>query len=357
MSYLGDAHVGEGTNVGAGTITANYDGVHKHHTEIGKDVFLGVDTMLRAPITLGDGARDRGGRRGHEGRPAGQAGGGRPRAPSRARGRLRQLRPRPRATRAAAADDPARRRVTSSRGGRLMGSLTEVAIVVGLTLLAGIFVAAEIALVSLRRSRLAQLVDENRRGAARVRRLVDDPARFLAVIQIAITFIGFLSSAVAAVALTNGLADLIAGIEWLEGSAEAIALITVTVLLSLFCDRRRRARPEGARPGLPGPDGAPPGRAGRPARPPPRARRRRPDLADPGHRAAVRRPRDEGEPDHRRGAQAHRGARRRGGDPRGRGGADDPRGHRARRAPRPRGDGPAHRHRRHGGGRRPRDRR
>jgi bifunctional UDP-N-acetylglucosamine pyrophosphorylase / glucosamine-1-phosphate N-acetyltransferase len=57
MSYLGDAHVGEGTNVGAGTITANYDGVHKHHTEIGKGVFLGVDTMLRAPVTLGDGAR------------------------------------------------------------------------------------------------------------------------------------------------------------------------------------------------------------------------------------------------------------------------------------------------------------
>ena len=73
-----------------------------------------------------------------------------------------------------------------------MGSLTEVLIVVGLTLLAGIFVAAEIALVSLRRSRVDQLVDENRRGAARVRRLIDDPARFLAVIQIAITFIGFL---------------------------------------------------------------------------------------------------------------------------------------------------------------------
>lgn len=57
MSYLGDAHVGEGTNVGAGTITANYDGVRKYRTEIGKRVFLGVDTMLRAPITLGDGAR------------------------------------------------------------------------------------------------------------------------------------------------------------------------------------------------------------------------------------------------------------------------------------------------------------
>jgi len=57
VSYLGDAHVGAGTNVGAGTITANYDGVTKHHTEIGERVFLGVDTMLRAPVTLGDGAR------------------------------------------------------------------------------------------------------------------------------------------------------------------------------------------------------------------------------------------------------------------------------------------------------------
>jgi bifunctional UDP-N-acetylglucosamine pyrophosphorylase/glucosamine-1-phosphate N-acetyltransferase len=57
VSYLGDAHVGAGTNVGAGTITANYDGVTKHHTEIGERVFLGVDTMLRAPVTLGDGAK------------------------------------------------------------------------------------------------------------------------------------------------------------------------------------------------------------------------------------------------------------------------------------------------------------
>jgi bifunctional UDP-N-acetylglucosamine pyrophosphorylase/glucosamine-1-phosphate N-acetyltransferase len=57
MSYLGDADVGDGTNVGAGTITANYDGRAKHRTTIGKDVFLGVDTMLRAPVTLGDGAR------------------------------------------------------------------------------------------------------------------------------------------------------------------------------------------------------------------------------------------------------------------------------------------------------------
>lgn len=54
MSYLGDADVGAGTNVGAGTITANWDGVTKHRTTIGERVFLGVDTMLRAPVTLGD---------------------------------------------------------------------------------------------------------------------------------------------------------------------------------------------------------------------------------------------------------------------------------------------------------------
>ncbi len=57
VSYLGDADVGEETNVGAGTITANYDGRRKHRTTIGRRVFLGVDTMLRAPITLGDGAK------------------------------------------------------------------------------------------------------------------------------------------------------------------------------------------------------------------------------------------------------------------------------------------------------------
>jgi len=57
MSYLGDAELGDGTNVGAGTITANFDGHRKHRTTIGERVFLGVDTMLRAPITIGDDAR------------------------------------------------------------------------------------------------------------------------------------------------------------------------------------------------------------------------------------------------------------------------------------------------------------
>ncbi|MFL5824016.1 MAG: bifunctional UDP-N-acetylglucosamine diphosphorylase/glucosamine-1-phosphate N-acetyltransferase GlmU [Solirubrobacteraceae bacterium] len=54
LSYIGDTTIGEGTNVGAGTITANYDGTNKHRTEIGSDAFVGVDTMLVAPVSVGD---------------------------------------------------------------------------------------------------------------------------------------------------------------------------------------------------------------------------------------------------------------------------------------------------------------
>lgn len=53
LSYIGDAHVGARTNIGAGTITCNYDGVFKHHTTIGEDVFIGSNTMLVAPVKLG----------------------------------------------------------------------------------------------------------------------------------------------------------------------------------------------------------------------------------------------------------------------------------------------------------------
>ena len=56
LSYIGDADVGAGTNIGAGTITCNYDGVSKHRTVIGKGAFIGSDTMLVAPVTVGDGA-------------------------------------------------------------------------------------------------------------------------------------------------------------------------------------------------------------------------------------------------------------------------------------------------------------
>jgi bifunctional UDP-N-acetylglucosamine pyrophosphorylase/glucosamine-1-phosphate N-acetyltransferase len=56
LTYLGDAHIGSGTNIGAGTITCNYDGVHKNPTTIGKGVFIGSDTALVAPVRVGDGA-------------------------------------------------------------------------------------------------------------------------------------------------------------------------------------------------------------------------------------------------------------------------------------------------------------
>ena len=57
FSYIGNAKIGANTNIGAGTVTANYDGENKLPTEIGEDVFIGVDTMLVAPLKLGDGAR------------------------------------------------------------------------------------------------------------------------------------------------------------------------------------------------------------------------------------------------------------------------------------------------------------
>lgn len=57
FSYIGNAQVGADTNIGAGTITCNYDGEKKHATEIGEDVFIGSDTMLVAPLKIGSGAR------------------------------------------------------------------------------------------------------------------------------------------------------------------------------------------------------------------------------------------------------------------------------------------------------------
>ena len=56
LSYIGDATIGRNVNVGAGTITCNYDGRDKHATHIGDDVFIGSDTMLVAPVTIGEGA-------------------------------------------------------------------------------------------------------------------------------------------------------------------------------------------------------------------------------------------------------------------------------------------------------------
>jgi bifunctional UDP-N-acetylglucosamine pyrophosphorylase/glucosamine-1-phosphate N-acetyltransferase len=56
LAYLGDGEVGEGANIGAGTIFCNYDGFQKHVTRVGKGAFIGSDSQLVAPVTIGDGA-------------------------------------------------------------------------------------------------------------------------------------------------------------------------------------------------------------------------------------------------------------------------------------------------------------
>jgi len=54
LSYLGDATIGKGTNIGAGTVTANYDGKRKHRTNIGEQAFIGSNSLLIAPISIGN---------------------------------------------------------------------------------------------------------------------------------------------------------------------------------------------------------------------------------------------------------------------------------------------------------------
>jgi putative hemolysin len=112
--------------------------------------------------------------------------------------------------------------------------LGELLVIVLLTLLEGFFVAAEIALVSIRRSRVEQLVDEGNQGARRVRRLLDDPGRFLAVSQLGLTVIGFFASAYAAVSLVDSLAGLLASFGVDPNTADGVSLVVVTILLALF---------------------------------------------------------------------------------------------------------------------------
>ncbi len=103
-----------------------------------------------------------------------------------------------------------------------------------LTAFEAFFVAAEIALVSIRRSRVEQLVDEGRPGARRLKRLLENPGRFLAVCQLGLTFIGFLASAFAAVSLAKGLAEALAGAGIDRSTADGTSLFIVTVVLALF---------------------------------------------------------------------------------------------------------------------------
>jgi putative hemolysin len=110
----------------------------------------------------------------------------------------------------------------------------ELLIIVVLVLFNGLFSATEIALVTVRRSRLQQLVDEGHRGARRVQRLKENPGRFLAVIQIGINFLGFLASAFAAVSLVDGMEAWLATLGPLSRAASFLALVIVTGLLTIF---------------------------------------------------------------------------------------------------------------------------
>jgi len=110
----------------------------------------------------------------------------------------------------------------------------EILVIAILIFLNGLFVAAEFSLVRVRRTRLEQLSDEGNRGARRVQKLVSQPARFLATIQVGLTFVGFLAATFAGASLVGGLADALRALPAIAPSAELIALLIITSLVSLF---------------------------------------------------------------------------------------------------------------------------
>jgi len=117
-------------------------------------------------------------------------------------------------------------------GNSILGNL---AVVVLLILVGGFFAASEIALITVKRHRLQQLADDGDGAARTARRLTEDPSRFLATIQIAITFLGFLAGAVGASAFSGGLANLIDNVAWtpLQEAADTIAFVFMTLVIAL----------------------------------------------------------------------------------------------------------------------------
>jgi putative hemolysin len=111
----------------------------------------------------------------------------------------------------------------------------DLLVVVTLILIGGFFAASEIALITVKRHRLSQLADDGNRAATTARRLTEDPSRFLATIQIAITFLGFLAGAVGATAFSGHLAELIDDIPWslIQDAAGSIAFVVVTLVIAL----------------------------------------------------------------------------------------------------------------------------
>ena len=112
--------------------------------------------------------------------------------------------------------------------------ILQLLVVLLLVLIEAVFVAAEIALVTIRRTRVEQLIDEGHRGARTVRRVIEDPTRFLAVVQIGVTFVGFLASAYAAVSLADRLAGAFDHVPMVKDVSTGAAVVVVTSLLALF---------------------------------------------------------------------------------------------------------------------------
>jgi putative hemolysin len=110
---------------------------------------------------------------------------------------------------------------------------TDILIILVLILINGFFVAAEIAFVSVRRTRLDELAEAGARGAKRAQKLMRDPGRFLAVIQVAITFLGALASAVAAVSIVTVVSEPLRQITFLADYADTIALLFVTSIVAI----------------------------------------------------------------------------------------------------------------------------
>ncbi len=109
----------------------------------------------------------------------------------------------------------------------------EIVVIAILITINALFVAAEFSLIRVRRTRIEQLMDEGSVGARRVHRLVSKPGRFLAVIQIGVTFVGFLAAAFAGATIVADIERVLASVALIAPQAGLIALLVVTAVVSL----------------------------------------------------------------------------------------------------------------------------
>jgi putative hemolysin len=118
-------------------------------------------------------------------------------------------------------------------GGCCLGDiLSEIAVILALVVANGVFAGAEIAIISLRRTRLEQLVEEGRGSARAVARLRDDPERFLATVQVGVTVVGATAAAFGGASLARRLAPVLEKVPFLAPHADSVALALVVALVS-----------------------------------------------------------------------------------------------------------------------------